>query len=82
MADLASLVFSNGWTAAHDDRGHRFLLVGDTLTIAPDPFAGRLVDLRVRGRVIPEARYGSNEALRLALWRAPDRWLTGVAMGA
>jgi hypothetical protein len=80
MADLASLIFCNGWTDSHDDRGHRFILLGDTLRIRPDPFAGRIVDLRVRGRVIPDARYASDKALGEALDRAPDRWLTGVAL--
>jgi hypothetical protein len=80
MADLASLIFCNGWADAHDDRGRRFILLGDTLTIAPDPFRGRIVDLRVRGRMIPDVRYGSSDALRRALKDASDRWLTGVAV--
>jgi hypothetical protein len=79
-ADLASLIFCNGWREPHADRGHRFILLDDTLRVAPDPFAGRIVDLRVRGRVIPDARYASDEALRQALGRAPERWLTGVAL--
>jgi hypothetical protein len=80
MADLASLVFCNGWTEAHIDGGHRFILVHDTLTISPDPFRGRVVDLRVKGRLIEDAPYGSSKALRQALARAPDRWLTGIAL--
>jgi hypothetical protein len=54
--------------------------VHDTLTISPDPFRGRVVDLRVKGRLIEDAPYGSSKALRQALARAPDRWLTGIAL--
>ena len=81
LADLASLVFCNGWRESHDEREHRFILSGDTLMIAPDPFLGRTVDLRVQARVIPDRPYQADDDLRRALRGAPLRWLTGRAVG-
>jgi hypothetical protein len=79
--DQLSLIFCNGWTAPFPRQGGRAILVGSTLEITPDPFAGRRIPLRVPGRRIPARSYGSPADLRSTLAGAPEQILEGFAVG-
>jgi len=79
--DQLSLIFCNGWTAPFPRQGGRAVLAGSTLEIAPDPFGGAKVPLRVMGRRIPARSYSSAADLRDTLAEAADEVLEGVAVG-
>jgi hypothetical protein len=80
--DQLSLIFCNGWTAPFPRPGGRALLIGTTLQITPDPFAGARVPLRVIARRISARQYASAADLRDTLRTAPQEWLEGVAVGS
>jgi hypothetical protein len=80
--DQLSLIYCNGWTAPMSGIGYRAILRGATLEIAPDPFGGRRVPIRVEARAVPARRYASAADLREVLDRAAPQLLEGVAAGA
>lgn len=82
IADRLSLAFCTGWRSPLDTFGRRIIL-GDrnTVTIAPDPFGGARVPLRIRARRLPRRAYASDARLRRALDEAPAVTLEGVAAG-
>ncbi|MBI3264819.1 MAG: DUF3891 family protein [Acidobacteria bacterium] len=81
LGDLVSLVFCNGWSDAFDAYGYRLVLRGSALEIAPDPFEGQRVPMRVSARRIPAIRYRSQAELAAAFARAEPAVLAGVATG-
>lgn len=81
LGDSFSLQFCNGWTAAQQTLGYEASLRGSTLLIAPDPFAGASVSLRVLARRIPARVYRSDADLRAALAVAVPEFLEGETKG-
>jgi hypothetical protein len=82
-ADRISLAFCTGWHVPLESYGRRIILGGqNTVEIAPDPFGGARVPLRIRARRLPKRSYDSSCSLRGALDAAPVEWLTGFAIGA
>jgi hypothetical protein len=79
--DQLSLVFCNAWTAAFPRPGGRTILKGTTLEIAPDPFEGARIPLRVPARRIVARRFASAADLRAAFDAAPLEMLEGEAAG-
>jgi hypothetical protein len=82
IGDQLSLIFCNGWTAPFPTAGGRTILRGTTLEIAPDPFAGRRVALRVPARRLPRRTFTSAAELRAALDAAAVEAFEGDAAGA
>jgi hypothetical protein len=76
--DQLSLVFCNGWTAPFTRPGGRIQLHGDTLTVSPDPFAGRRIPLRIVARRLPARTFTAGRELRAALDAAPVEWIEGA----
>jgi hypothetical protein len=81
LGDLLSLIFCNGWTDVVDAEGYRVVLTDETLSVAPDPFDGRTLELEVPARRIPARRYTSDDDLREQVKRAPVEVLRGAARG-
>lgn len=81
LGDSFSLQFCNGWTAPQDTFDYRAELRGSTLVIAPDPFAGGAVTLRVMARRIPARRYATDADLRAAVAAAIPVFIEGEARG-
>lgn len=82
LGDSFSLQFCNGWTTAQETFDYRAELRGSSLVIAPDPFAGASVPLRVMARRIPARRYSSDADLRKAVAGAVPEFLEGQATGS
>jgi hypothetical protein len=80
-ADRLSLAFCTGWTQPLESYGRRIILKRQTVEIAPDPFAGGRVPLRVRARRLRKRHYASRAELRAALDEAPIDMLEGEAVG-
>jgi hypothetical protein len=81
--DLASLAFCNNWTNTPDDGcGYSMRLDGTTLTIVPDPFAGRVIEASIEAREIPNRRFASVDDARAILAAAPVVTLTGIVKGS
>ena len=81
--DLASLVFCNNWTDAEDDgSGYSMHLAGTTLTITPDPFEGRTINIDIEARVVENKRFASIAEAREAVAAARLVTLTGQVRGA
>jgi hypothetical protein len=81
LCDLFSLIFCSGWREPYLMEGYTAILVGDRLTVSPDPFGGLAVPLAVTARRIRARRHESDADLRAALEAAPATVLTGVAIG-
>lgn len=81
LGDSFSLQFCNGWTSPQETFDYRAELRGSSLVIAPDPFAGASVPLRILARRIPARRYASDADLRKAIADAVPEVLEGEATG-
>jgi hypothetical protein len=81
LGDSFSLQFCNGWTAPATTLGYEAVMDGTTLRIAPDPFDGATVNLRVVGRRIPARRYLNDAEVRTAVAAATPEIVTGTACG-
>ena len=79
--DQLSLIFCNGWTAPFPRPGGRTILNGEMLEIAPDPFDGASVPIRVPARRLVARPFASGEDFSSALTAAPFEWLEGQARG-
>jgi hypothetical protein len=79
--DQLSLIFCNNWTAPFPRPGGRTILKGTTLEIAPDPFDGARIPLRVPARRLRSRTFASAGDLRDALAGAPVEWIEGDAAG-
>jgi hypothetical protein len=82
LGDVFSLQFCNGWTDPHETFGYRATLAGSELRIAPDPFGGGVVPLRIMARRIPARRYASDADLRAEVAQSVPEFLDGEARGA
>ena len=81
LGDSFSLQFCNGWTEPATTLGYRAELRGTTLLIAPDPFGGATVRLRVVGHRIPARQYRDDAQIRTAIAAATPEILSGTAQG-
>ena len=81
LGDLFSLHFCNGWSSPQDALGYQSELRGNTLVIAPDPFGGATVPIRVLARRIPARRYSSDADLRKTLADVVPELVEGEARG-
>jgi hypothetical protein len=81
LGDVFSLQFCNGWTQPADTLGYRATLDGSALRIAPDPFEGATVPLKVIGRRIPARVYGDDADLRAAIASSTPCVVDGSATG-
>jgi hypothetical protein len=82
ISDLASLAFCAGWIEPQHLAGYQLQLEGSRLRIAPDPFAGIKIPLRVVARRIPARRYESDLDAAAAFRDAPRVDIDGTALGA
>jgi hypothetical protein len=81
LGDSFSLQFCNDWTDPSDTLGYRAEMRDTTLWIAPDPFAGETVTLRVVGRRIPARQYRDDAEIRAAIAAVAPEIVTGTAHG-
>ena len=81
IGDSLSLQFCNGWTDPSTTFDYRSELRGTTLLIAPDPFRGEALNLRVVGRRIPVRQYHDDAEVRAAMASATPEIVTGTARG-
>jgi hypothetical protein len=81
LGDSFSLQFCNGWTVPATTLGYRAEMRGTTLLIAPDPFAGVTVELRVIGHRIPARKYHDDAQVRAAIATATPEIVFGRARG-
>ena len=81
LGDSFSLHFCNGWTAPATTLGYEAVMDGTTLRIAPDPFDGATVNLRIVGRRIPARLYLDDAEVRTAIAAATPEIVTGTACG-
>jgi Protein of unknown function (DUF3891) len=81
--DLASLAFCNNWTTAADPDGCSYTMRfdGNTLRLAPDPFAGRTIAIAIDAREIASQRFASAEKARRVLESATVVTLDGLVLG-
>lgn len=81
LGDSFSLQFCNGWTEPATTLGYQAEMHGMTLLIAPDPFAGAAVPLRVVGHRIPARPYRDDAQVRAAIAAATPEIVMGTARG-
>jgi hypothetical protein len=80
--DLASLAFCNNWAKTDEDGcGYSMHLEGAMLTIVPDPFDGRTIEIDIEAREIDDRRFRSAADARQLLASAPRITLTGAVRG-
>jgi hypothetical protein len=82
MGDLLSLTFCNGWTEPRGDGAYSARVEGARLTIEPDPFGGREIQVAIRARRVERRPYASPDDVATAFAEAPVELLAGVAGGA
>jgi hypothetical protein len=80
LGDTLSLTFCNAWTEPRRVGDYGIQLVGDRLIIAPDPFDGAELPLKIAGRRLPNRRFTSAEAASAYL-AAPVVTLDAVLSG-
>jgi len=81
LGDSFSLQFCNGWTEPSTTLGYRAQMEGTMLLIAPDPFAGETVALRVVGHRIPARPYRDDAQVRKAIAASTPEIVMGTARG-
>ena len=81
LADAFSLQFCNNWKGPDVTLGYEASMDGDVLLIAPDPFDGATVALRVLGRRIPARHYDDDGDLRAAIAASTPLVIEGEARG-
>lgn len=81
LGDSLSLQVCHGWTEPHETFQYRAVMKDTTLVIAPDPFAGAVVPLRVIGRRIPRRQYDDDAELRAAVAASTPEVVAGEARG-
>ena len=78
LGDLISLAFCTGWTDEHSFGEWRVRLERDHVVVAPDPFGGERVPIRIHARELPKRTFRTDDDLRQTLNQAPRVELTGV----
>ena len=68
--------------AAEQRRSLKITGLETTLTINPDPFDGRTIEIDIKARVISDERFGSPAEAQRAVAAAPVITVTGVVGGA
>jgi len=81
LGDALSLQWCNAWPGPEETLGYRATFQDDVLRIAPDPFGGAAVPLRVLGRRIAARPYRHDGDLREALAASAPVVVTGEARG-
>jgi hypothetical protein len=81
LGDSLSLQFCNAWTEPHQTFGYRAVMRDSTLLIAPDPFGGATIPLRVIGRRIPARPYHDDADVRAAVAAATPEVIAGETRG-
>jgi hypothetical protein len=81
IADLMSLAFCTGLREPQTIEDHVIRLVGDTLIVTPDPFAGATVPIEVPARRLHAAVFASREEAVRAFDEAAPVTITGTARG-
>ena len=80
--DLASLAFCNNWDHTDEDGcGYAMHLDGTVLTIVPDPFEGRTIEIEIEARAIGNQPWRSAADARQVVASAPIVKLRGVTSG-
>ena len=80
--DLASLAFCNEWTNTEDEGcGYSMQYDAATLTINPDPFDGRTIDIDIQARVIDNEAFAGPDEARRAVAVARVITVTGLVCG-
>ena len=81
--DLASLAFCNHWTNVDSDGcGYAMRLEGTSMSIIPDPFGGRAIEIAIDAREIARQSFDSVADARRAVALAPIVTLHGMVRGA
>ena len=81
--DLASLAFCNTWNDVDaSECGYAMRLDGTSLTLSPDPFAGRTIEMTIAAREIPLQPFASAQDAQRVLATAPIVTLKGMVRGA
>jgi len=81
--DLASLAFCNNWADTADDGcGYAMHLDGSILTLSPDPFGGRTIEIAIEVREIVPQAFDSAESARSVVASAPTVTLSGQVTGS
>jgi hypothetical protein len=81
LGDALSLQFCNAWPEPQTTLDYTARVDGNTLLIAPDPFAGATIPLRVIARRIPARQYRDDADLRAAFANATPEIVVGFARG-
>jgi hypothetical protein len=83
IADLISLTFCAQWRDEQSDGTGRTVRLVDCsrVTVAPDPFGGRIVTFEVPATEVPAGAYDSPGAAIEAIRTGASRTLTGIAVG-
>ena len=82
IGDLISLTFCNGWTDPQRESGYEIKLEENRVTVTPDPFGGRSIDIDAPAVALPDRPYPSAEGASKAFQSAPRCLLTGTVLGA
>jgi uncharacterized protein DUF3891 len=70
--DLASLAFCNNWTEVDPaECGYAMHVEGSAMTISPDPFGGRTIDIAIEAREIAHQTFESAADARRVVASAP-----------
>lgn len=77
LGDLISLAFCTGWSDEQRFGEWTVQLHGDDVRVAPDPFGGVDVPLRIDARELRRRTFRSDEDLRHTIRQAPVVTLTG-----
>ena len=81
--DLISLAFCNDWRdPQHDGFGRTVRFDGSRVTVSPDPFDGRRLDIQITGRRLETTVFPSAAAAKDALDRAPVVTIAAEVTGA
>ena len=83
VGDLISLAFCNDWRDPQQDGfGRTIHFDGSRVTVSPDPFDGRTVEVQITGRLLESNVFTSAAAARDALDGAALKTIAAVVTGA
>ena len=82
LGDLISLWFCTGAPDVHSFGDWTVRLLGTRVVVSPDPFAGRVIPIRIEAKMIPSRRYRSDADLRDACQRAATTTVSGEVAGS